>query len=63
MSTKTCTDAELADLLHSFDDCQTLSHLDALAVELADYELTRDQYARAAGAYGKARNRILKAIA
>ena len=58
MSKDTCTDAELADLLSSFDDCETQSHLDDLAVTLAGYELTKQQRAKAKGAYTKAKARI-----
>ena len=55
---KTCTDAELADLLSSFGDCETQSHLDDLAVTLAGYELTKQQRAKASGAYAEAKARI-----
>lgn len=58
MNTKTCTDAELADLLSSFDDCSTQDHLDTLAVTLAGYELTIGQRNKATSAYVEAKQRI-----
>ena len=51
MSTKTCTDAELADLLSHFIECVSLSHLDLLATILKRYELTAEQHERAKRAY------------